>query len=330
MTKNIALVTGGGGFIGSHMVDLLIEKDFKVRVIDNFVGGHLDNLKLHENNLNFELYEKDINLLSSDDKIFKNVDYVFHFAGIGDIVPSIEKPYEYFNTNTIGTINILEGSRLNLIKKFVYAASSSCYGLANTPTDENHKISTLYPYALSKYIGETYAFHWNKIYNLPVNSLRIFNAYGPRVKTTGAYGAVFGVFLKQKLEKKPFTVVGDGEQSRDFIYVTDVCNGFYKAALSDYNSEIFNIGEGIPKKINYLVKLLGNNNIEYLPDRPGEPKVTLADIKKIKTFLKWNPEIQFEKGVKLMLENINYWKNAPLWDAKKISEATKNWFQYIK
>ncbi|MDC3207079.1 GDP-mannose 4,6-dehydratase, partial [Pelagibacteraceae bacterium] len=246
------------------------------------------------------------------------------------IVPSVENPKKYFSTNTMGTINILEGARQNSINKFVYAASSSCYGLAKTPTKENDLISPKYPYALSKYIGESYAFHWNKVYNLPTISIRIFNAYGTRVRTTGAYGAVFGVFLKQKLSGKPFTVVGDGNQSRDFIYVTDICNAFYKVSTSKYTCEVFNVGEGKPKKINYLVKLLGGGEIIYLPERPGEPKKTLADIKKIQKYTNWKPKIKFENGVAMMIKNINDWRNAPLWNKNSIDRATKAWFKYLK
>ena len=144
-------------------------------------------------------------------------------------------------TNVQGNARVLEACRYNNVKKLVYAASSSCYGLANTPTCEKHPINPMYPYALSKYLGEQTCFHWNKVYKLPVNSICIFNAYGPRVRTTGVYGAVFGVFLKQKLENKPLTVVGDGEQSRDFIFVTDVAEAFLAAAQTEITGERFNL-----------------------------------------------------------------------------------------
>ena len=230
--KKIAVVTGGAGFIGSHMVDLLLSKGFKVKVIDNLTGGRKSNILKNIKNKNFYFNKIDICKISLDHKFFKSAKYVFHFAGIGDIVPSIEKPIDYIETNVNGTARILEASRRAKVKKFIYAASSSCYGLAKTPTKETHDIKPLYPYALSKYMGEKLAFHWHKLYKIPVNSIRIFNAYGPRVRTTGVYGAVFGVFFKQKLAKKPFTVVGDGNQKRDFVYVTDVANAFFMAATS--------------------------------------------------------------------------------------------------
>jgi len=240
--KKISVVTGGAGFIGSHLVDLLLQKDHEVRIIDNLSGGHEANLKQHKNNKNLKCEWIDINNLAPDSSIFLEASYCFHLAGIGDIVPSIEKPIDYMQTNVQGTVNVLEASRKCNLKKVVYAASSSCYGLAKTPTSESHNIEPMYPYALSKYLGECSVFHWNKVYNLPVNSICIFNAYGTRVRTTGVYGAVFGVFLKQKLEGKPFTIVGDGTQARDFVYVTDVAEAFYAAAVSEISNERFNLG----------------------------------------------------------------------------------------
>ncbi len=327
--KKIAIVTGGAGFLGSHMVDLLINSDFEVRVIDNLSGGHERNLTHHKNNIDLKFENIDICDFDINSNIFKNTKYIFHFAGIGDIVPSIEKPLSYFNTNVQGTANILEAARNNNINKLIYAASSSCYGLANVPTREDHKISPQYPYALSKYQGEQLALHWNQIYKLPIDSIRIFNAYGPRVRTTGVYGAVFGVFLKQKLENKPLTVVGNGNQKRDFIYATDVAKAFLKSAQSLNSGEIYNLGAGNPQSINKLVEIIGGE-VVFLPTRPGEPDCTWADINKIKEKLKWEPLVSFEEGVSNMLSQINNWKDAPLWDKKSISQATETWFKYLK
>lgn len=328
MSNPVSIVTGGAGFIGSHLVDVLLERGHDVRVIDNLSGGHESNLAHQKSNPKLECHWLDINTLPADSAIFKDATYCFHLAGIGDIVPSIEQPVQYMQTNVQGTVRVLEAARHAGIKKFVYASSSSCYGLAATPTREDHPINPQYPYALSKYLGEQAVFHWGKVYKLPVNAICIFNAYGTRVRTTGAYGAVFGVFLKQKLAEKPFTVVGDGTQSRDFIYVTDVAKAFLAAALAGVSGERFNIGAGKPQTINHLVDLLGGD-VQYVPKRPGEPDVTFADISKAKKLLAWSPEVKFEMGVKWMLADIEKWKNAPLWDADSISKATETWFKYM-
>jgi UDP-glucose 4-epimerase len=251
--KPIAVVTGGAGFIGSHMVDHLVDQGYAVRVIDNLVGGRQENLSKHSANPDLVLEERDIRSYSSKDPLFKNAKLVFHFAGIGDIVPSIENPAEYMSANVQGTVSMLECARYAGVDKFVYAASSSCYGLAKTPTTEDHPIDTKYPYALSKYQGEQAAFHWHHVYKLPVNVIRIFNAYGTRSRTSGAYGAVFGVFLRQKIGNQPFTVVGDGMQTRDFLYVTDVAKAFYAAGVSNTVGRVYNLGAGKPQSVNRLV-----------------------------------------------------------------------------
>lgn len=327
----IAVVTGGAGFIGSHMVDLLLEKGYRVRVIDNLSGGHAKNLAAHSQNPNFYFEQLDILDIKPDSPLFKDAQFVFHFAGIGDIVPSIEEPVKYMETNVLGTVQVLQAARAANVKKLVYAASSSCYGLAATPTKESHPIQPQYPYALSKYQGECAAFHWHQVYKLPVNSVRIFNAYGTRVRTTGAYGAVFGVFFKQKLLGKPYTVVGDGTQTRDFLYVTDVARAFLAAAETPLAGETWNIGAGKPQSINHLVALLDNhdNQIDYIPKRPGEPDCTWADISKITSELGWKPQIAFKEGVQMMLEDINHWQDAPLWDKHSIATATRSWFEYL-
>lgn len=324
----VAIVTGGAGFIGSHAVDLLVSKGYRVRAIDNLVGGRIENLEQHANNPDVELIERDIRSFQSDDTAFNDARIVIHYAGIGDIVPSIERPIEYMSVNVQGTVQMLECARRAGVARFVYAASSSCYGLADTPTREDHPIQPKYPYALSKYQGEQAAFHWHDVYGLPVNSIRIFNAYGTRSRTSGAYGAVFGVFLRQKLAGKPFTVVGDGTQTRDFLYVTDVARAFLAAATTDRVREVWNLGAGRPQSVNQLVELLGGD-VVYIPKRPGEPDVTWADIAKITTELGWVPEVSFEQGVENILANIEYWANAPLWDPDSIADATQSWFAHM-
>jgi UDP-glucose 4-epimerase len=326
--RPLAVVTGGAGFIGSHMVDLLLARGFKVRVIDNLVGGREANLVQHKDNPDLAVALADIRAYQPGDPLFEGVDYVIHFAGIGDIVPSIERPLEYMSTNVQGTVHMLECARAAGVKKFVYAASSSCYGLASTPTREDHPIAPQYPYALSKYQGEQAAFHWHQVYRLPVNAIRIFNAYGTRSRTSGAYGAVFGVFLKQKLAGKPFTVVGDGTQTRDFLYVTDVAEAFLAAAETDMTGEVWNLGAGNPQPVNRLVELLGGPVIN-IPKRPGEPDCTFADITKITRDLKWTQKVSFEAGVERIVADIDYWRDAPLWDPASIAKATAGWFKTL-
>ncbi len=326
--KPVAVVTGGAGFIGSHMVDHLIERGYRVRVIDNLTGGRTENLAHHAGEPGLSFEELDIRDLKPESTLFRGAKYVLHFAGIGDIVPSIERPIEYMDTNVQGTVHVLECARHAKVAKFVYAASSSCYGVAATPTREDHPISPQYPYALSKYQGEQAAFHWGRVYRLPVNAIRIFNAYGTRVRTTGAYGAVFGVFFKQKLAGKPYTVVGDGTQKRDFIYASDVAAAFLKAAETDKTGEIWNLGAGNPQSVNRLVELIGGS-VVYIPKRPGEPDVTWADITKITRDLDWKPRIPFEQGVAWMMAEIENWRDAPLWDPDSIKRATKTWFEAL-
>jgi UDP-glucose 4-epimerase len=321
------LVTGGAGFIGSHLVEELVKRGFKVVVIDNLSTGSIKNLSHVINKISF--YEDDI-CSSKIFKYFNQINYVFHLAALADIVPSINDPKKYFNANVCGTENVLNICLKKKINKFIYAASSSCYGIPNNlPTSENDKIDTRYPYALTKWMGEQLTMHYGNVYKIPVVSLRLFNVYGNRSRTSGAYGAVFGVFLKQKLEKKPFTVVGSGNQKRDFTFISDVVSAFVAAMKVNIKQKIYNVGSGRTVSINKIVKIL-NGKVIYIPKRPGEPDCTFANIKKIKKELKWNPKIRIEEGVKKMLENINYWKQAPLWTPKSISNATKMWFKYLK
>ncbi len=326
------IITGGAGFIGSHLCDYLLElkSTQKIIIIDNLKDGSKKNLKLSLKNKKVKLYKKDIKNKEKIFNLFKNIDVVFHLAAQSDIVPSIENPVEYYQSNVNGTLNILETMRDQNVKKIIFAASSSCYGIPKfIPTKEIDQIDLRYPYAFSKNMAEQMIIHWSRVYNINYISLRLFNVYGPRSRTNSAYGAALGIFMKQKLSNSPYTVVGDGKQKRDFIHVRDVSKAFYKAGVSQQKNKIFNVGSGKPVTVNYLLRLIGDQQKVYVPKRPGEPNVTHADIKKIKKFLKWKPEISIEKGIKNVLENINYWKSAPLWDKNKIRIATKNWFKYL-
>lgn len=325
----ISLVTGGCGFIGSHIVDRLLKEGHKVRVIDNFTTGRLENLQHHKDNKNLVIYKQDIRCKEDIKEVFNEVDYVFHMAALADIVPSIQKPWEYYSTNVLGTYNVVECAREANIKKLVYAASSSCYGIPDVfPTNEEEKIQPQYPYALTKRLGEETILHWGQVYGVPVISLRLFNVYGTRSRTSGTYGAVFGVFLAQKLAEKPFTVVGTGEQTRDFTYVTDIADAFYTAAISDVVNEVFNVGSSGTYSINYLCELL-QGDVIHIPKRPGEPDCTFADTGKIERVLKWKAKVTLEEGVQKILNNIEYWKEAPVWTPDSIEGATKDWFKYL-
>ncbi len=321
------LITGGAGFIGSHLVDLLLKEGHEIIVLDNLSTGRIENLNHVKQDIEF--IECDLGLSGKWQENFKTVDWVFHLAALADIVPSIKEPKAYFQSNVDATFNVLEAAHKYSVKRFIYSASSSCYGLPTIyPTPENANICPQYPYALTKRLGEELVLHWADIYKLPALSLRFFNVYGPRSRTSGTYGAVFGVFLAQKLAGKPFTVVGDGKQTRDFTYVLDVVESLLAAAKSNTSGKVYNVGSGKTVSINRLVELLGGDKI-YIPKRPGEPDSTFADISLIKEDLGWRPNISIEQGVKIILKNIEYWRKAPVWTPEKISIATKDWFKYL-
>ena len=222
-----SIITGGGGFIGSHLCESLVEQGHEVLVLDNFSLGKKDNLKKIKNKVT--ILKRDIRDLNSINNLFKGVQNVYHLAALADIVPSIENPDDYYSTNVTGTYNVLKASINNNIKRFIYSASSS--GIPKKfPTKETSEISPQYPYALTKRLGEELVIHFAKIYNLNATSLRFFNVYGPRARTSGNYGAVFGVFLAQKIANEPFTIVGDGKQTRDFTFVSDIVDAITKVS----------------------------------------------------------------------------------------------------
>ncbi|MHB8694535.1 MAG: NAD-dependent epimerase/dehydratase family protein [Solirubrobacteraceae bacterium] len=323
-----AVVTGGAGFIGSHVVDALVERGDHVIVIDDLRSGRAENVTRHDGAV--ELVEADIgNQPELLEGVFHEGDFVYHLAGMADIVPSIERPLAYFQSNVQGTFHVLEAARAAGAARLVYAASSTCYGIPNVyPTPESAPIDTHYPYAQTKYQGELLVLHWHRCYGMATVSLRLFNVYGPRSRTSGTYGAVFGVFLAQKISGKPFTVVGDGTQTRDFTYVTDVARALIRAADSDLAGEVVNIASGDPQPVNRLVELLGGEKV-HVPKRPGEPDCTWADTTKARELLGWKPTASFEDGVARMLERIDDWRDAPVWTPESIEKATEAWFAYL-
>ena len=322
-----AIVTGGAGFIGSHIVDLLLKENIDVTVLDNFSTGRPENLDHVREQI--KLVECDLSVKGDWIQYFDNADWVFHLAALADIVPSIQQPEAYFRANVDGTFNVLQAAKAAEVKRFIYIASSSCYGIPDKyPTPENAEIRPQYPYALAKRMGEELVMHWAQVYNFPALSLRFFNVYGPRSRTSGTYGAVFGVFLGQKLARKPFTVVGDGEQTRDFTYVTDIAQAILVSAKSDRVGQIYNVGSGATVSVNRLVELLVGEKV-HIPKRPGEPDSTFADISKIQSELGWEPQVPIEDGVAEILKHIDYWRDAPVWSPDSIAEATEDWFRYL-
>jgi UDP-glucose 4-epimerase len=322
------LVTGGAGFIGSHLVERLLAEGCHVSVVDNFSTGRPENLA-HLKTSALAVHRADV---AETDlaPLFADVEWVFHLAALADIVPSIERPLDYHRANVDGTVRVVEAARRAGVRRLVYAASSSCYGIPDVyPTPETAAVRPQYPYALSKLLGEQIALHWAQVYGLPVVSLRLFNVFGPRARTSGTYGAVFGVFLAQKLAGQPLTVVGDGSQTRDFTFVTDVVDAFVRAAAADVRGEIFNVGSGGTYSVNHLVRLLGAEQVVHLPTRPGEPACTHADTSRILRTLGWRREHSFADGVQIMLDNIDYWREAPVWTPEKIAKATADWFTYL-
>ena len=323
------IVTGASGFIGSHLVDALLADGHEVLGIDDLSTGRLKNLEAASGQGGFGFLEKNICSVSKADLPFAECDWFFHLAGRADLVPSIVNPEDYFRVNVDGTFRALQIARDLGVKRFLYAASSTCYGIPELyPTPETAPCKPEHPYALTKLMGEEMVMHWHRVYQLPTLSLRLFNVYGPRSRTTGAYGAVFGVFLKQKLAGVPFTVVGDGSQTRDFTFVSDVASAFLAAAKSNTRGEIFNVGSGHSYAVNRLVELLGGDK-EFIPRRPGEPDCTFADTQKITSRIGWTPSIPLEEGVARMMAVIDDWRDAPLWNQSTIAEATADWFKHL-
>jgi len=320
-------VTGAAGFIGSHLVELLLSEGCEVVGVDNFEVGREKNLIRSDR---FTFLHVDVSA-QSDLLVhaFEGVDTVYHLAARADIVPSIELPQRYYEVNVSGTLNVCQAARAAGVKSIIYAASSSCYGIPDSfPTPESAEIKAQYPYALTKRLGEEIALHWGMIYGIRTVSLRFFNVYGTRARTSGTYGAVFGVFLAQKLAGAPYTVVGDGSQTRDFTYVTDVVNAIVTVGKEGLDNSIYNIGSGKTISIKTIVDILGGEYI-YIPKRPGEPDCTYANITKVTSETTWRPEICIEEGIGLMLKEINYWKDAPVWNTESIADATKSWFKYL-
>lgn len=288
------LVTGGAGFVGSNLVDELVKEGHEVLVIDNLSTGKKEYL-----NLKAKFVKKDITNYGSIKPLFKGVDCVFHLAAQARMQPSIFDPATSFNNNALGTFNVLLASKENKVKRLVYSASSSAYGdQEKFPLKEDVPASPKNPYALFKYMGEEMCHLFYKLYGLPTVCLRYFNVYGERQSTVGAYATVIGKFLKMKKDSQPLTIVGDGNQKRDFTYVKDVARANILAMKSKKAvGHTINIGAGRNYTINRVAKLIDHEFV-YIPERPGEAKISLADISKAKKLLSWKPLTKLEDWIK--------------------------------
>ena len=290
------LVTGGAGFIGSHLVDKLIDEGHKVLVLDDLSTGKKENI-----NKKADFREWDISKNWDDIGItIENIDVIFHLAAKARVQPSIESPIEYHNANVNGTLNMLVAARDAGVKRFVFSSSSSVYGdieEQDLPTTENAHLNPISPYALHKSIGEQYCKLFPELYDMETVSLRYFNVYGDRMSLEGAYKLVIPIFTEQRLNGEPMTINGDGEQKRDFTYVGDVVDANIAAGTLDrkFNGDVFNIGHGDNRTVNQIADYIGGERIHR--DPVIEPKATLADNQKAKDVLDFNPSTNIEEWI---------------------------------
>lgn len=298
-SKKKVIVTGGAGFIGSHIVDGLVRLGYEVVIIDNLLTGKRERIHPQAT-----FYEKDIRSFEDITPLFAGVDFVFHLAALPRVQPSIQDPRTTHDINVTGTLNVLLAARDAGVKRVIYSASSSAYGNQDTlPLTEDMTPGPVSPYGLQKLQGEMLCSLFSKVYNLGTVSLRYFNVYGPGANTEGAYALVIGKFLDQKKRGEKLTIVPDGKQSRDFTHVRDVVRANILAAESSRvgQGEVINIGGGHNTTVLEIAELIGGPHIFIEPRL--EPKHTLADISKAKTLLGWEPRVKFEDGI-LELKNI--------------------------
>lgn len=307
---SVFLVTGGAGFIGSNLCEVLLDKGYKVKCLDDLSNGKQANVDLFINNPNYTFIKGDIRDLDTCIKSCEGVDYVLNQAAWGSVPRSIEMPLLYEEINIRGTLNMMEAARQNGVKKFVYASSSSVYGdEPNLPKQEGREGNLLSPYALTKMVDEEYGKLYSKLYGLDTYGLRYFNVFGRRQDPNGAYAAVIPKFIKQLLNDEQPTINGDGKQSRDFTYIENVIEANLKAckASSKVAGEAFNIAYGGREYLidvyHSLCKALGKE-IEPIfgPDRKGDIKHSNADIKKAKEMLSYDPSWSFERGIEASIE----------------------------
>ena len=295
------LVTGGAGFIGSHVAEALLKRGDRVRILDNFSTGKRENIQAGA-----EVFEADIRDPKAMRGAFQGVDGVFHLAALPRVQLSIEQPLETHEANINGTLNVLLAAKEAGVKRVIYSASSSAYGDQDTlPLHEDMRPNPKSPYGLQKYVGEHYARLASLFWGVETVSLRYFNAYGPRMASGGAYVTVISVFLQQKARGEALTITGDGTQTRDFTYVGDIVRANLMAMESDRvgKGEVMNIGAGSNHSVTEVAAMIGSPVVHIAPR--VEPHDTLADIRRAKELLAWEPQTQFEDGLKKTVEWFN-------------------------
>jgi nucleoside-diphosphate-sugar epimerase len=295
--SRVVLVTGGAGFIGSHLVDALVERGLEVRVIDDFSTGRRDNL-----NPRAALFEADIRNLAAIQPAFAGVDCVFHVAAMPRVGLSIERPAETHAVNVDGTLSVLLAARDARVRRVIYSSSSSVYGeQVSMPLEEAMTPNPLSPYALQKLVGEQYARLFHRLYGMGVLCLRYFSVYGPRMDLEGAYATVIGAFLRARRARGPLTIRGDGAQTRDFTHVRDVVRANLAAMECGIgDGRPLNVGHGRGVSVNHLAELIGGARVS-VPPRAGEPRDTLADLTRVRAALGWSPEIETADGVRELM-----------------------------
>ncbi len=293
-----ALVTGGAGFIGSNLVDTLIEQGHQVVVIDNEYSDVHEEFYWNDKAQN---YKYDIRDYENTRPLYDGVDYVFHLAAEARIQPAILNPINAVSINSVGTCTVLQCAREANVKKVMYSSTSSAYGLVNEiPNVESQPDDCLNPYSVSKVNGEKLCTMYTKLFGIKTIIFRYFNVYGERQPLKGQYAPVIGIFLRQKMDGESLTIVGDGEQRRDFTHVSDVVNANILAALTDIDEDlygtVFNVGSGKNYSVNEIAKIISNDTVN-IPPRVGESKITLANNQKLKTTFGWESKVDVEKWI---------------------------------
>ena len=297
-----AIVTGGAGFIGSHIVDKLIEQGVQVTIIDDFSTGKVENV-----NPAAYCWKQDLTTVRIDDltQFMKGVDVVFHLAAMARVQPSIEQPIPYHDANVTATHNLLVAAADAGVKRFIFSSSSSVYGNAKVPTSETHELNPMSPYALHKLIGEQYCKLYSFLHDIDTVCLRYFNVYGDRMALDGAYRLAIPIFATQIKEGKPCTINNDGNQRRDYTFVGDVVKANIMCATNErtFDGEVYNVGNGNNVSVNELVDMMGGE--KTYGNKVIEPFETLADNSKIDLDLDWKPEGDLKKWITDYMEKVN-------------------------